>query len=76
MRNIHRPVPLATTLPALYDFSASGAAIGKGISVGRDCQNHALLDIGADGLECHWHMFCQDTAPGPVRIKHADWSRV
>lgn len=59
------PAPLATTLPlpALYDFSASGAAIRKGISVGRDCQNHALLDIGANRLECHWYMFGQDTTP-------------
>lgn len=64
------------SLTALYDFTASGAAIRKGISAGSACQHYALLEIGAEALECRWYSFGQRADMPWVRLRLSDWTRL
>lgn len=64
------------TFSQLYDFTASGAAIRKGISAGSACQHYALLEIGAETLECRWTSFGQPADMPVVRLRLSDWTRL
>lgn len=57
----------------LFDFTASGAAIRRAISVGSECQNFGLLDVDALQLRASWVQFGAPAALGPVTVDRAAW---
>lgn len=57
----------------VYDFTASGAALRRGIWVGTECQNFGLLEIDATTLRGQWFRFGQPAALAPVTVDRRTW---
>lgn len=57
----------------LFDFTASGAAIHKAITLGSACQNYGLIDIDTQHLTASWFEFGRPSPLAPVTIDRSRW---
>lgn len=60
----------------LYDATASGAAIRRGVTAGAERRNFGLIEIGADEIVVSFSSLERPVDPAPRRISRATWALV
>ena len=61
---------------SLFDATASGAAVRRGVTVGSERRNFGLLEIGADEITVSFSSLERPVDPAPRHIDRATWALV